>query len=551
MRPWDVIAFSLKAAGIHQVFGLPNDNLLSINALVNAGIVWHLAQNQTNAMHMSAASSLATGQSSVAIVGKGPALAYSIAGINEAHSLSAAVLVIATGTDREKKGNTSFQELAQMELVSKITKWSHRIEKGSSTFCIIKKALMLLSNGCPGVVYLEIPEDVEYEEVDLAFAALESNTYHHIATRPAPNKLSIDFAHNAITKSNRPVLILGGGSKWAVNKKIYENVASKYGMAVFVTASGRGAMNEECENFCGLYGLYTGKIFLEILKGADIFLVLGSRFEETAREAYGLESKESRWIQVDIQPENFSPNISAMLIHADAEEFCQSLLAVENNTKSASSKLSWLTDVKKAKNLANKGVDELPPNVCIRVLRALNRHSSDGAIFIHENGLADMWSYCYPIFSLKQGQNSVAPSEQTTLGFGAAGAIGVAKTGKYQQVIALVGDGAMKSLGYDLETGVSIQCALIYVVFNNRSLGWLHYEELKQEKKGGGHFEPSGDIYFLMNNLKKYDLRDGDDIEERIFEILKYNYQGVTIVNVDVAGFDMAPSVENFLLSKE
>jgi len=47
-----------------------------------------------------------------------------------------------------------------------------------------------------------------------------------------------------------------------------------------------------------------------------------------------------------------------------------------------------------------------------------------GEHLVQENGLLDMWSYFYLCFTLGAEQKSIVPSEQTSLGFGVAAAIG-------------------------------------------------------------------------------------------------------------------------------
>jgi acetolactate synthase-1/2/3 large subunit len=67
----------------------------------------------------------------------------------------------------------------------------------------------------------------------------------------------------------------------------------------------------------------------------------------------------------------------------------------------------------------------------------------------------------------------VVPSEQTSLGFGAAAAVGVRLAAPDRPVVAFVGDGAFGLFGADLPTALAQEGGLLYVVLRNGGYGWL------------------------------------------------------------------------------
>jgi acetolactate synthase-1/2/3 large subunit len=85
-----------------------------------------------------------------------------------------------------------------------------------------------------------------------------------------------------------------------------------------------------------------------------------------------------------------------------------------------------------------------------------------------------MWSYSFPRFECAHGAGSVVPSEQTSLGFGAAAAIGVKAAVGDRPVVAFVGDGAFGLFDADLPTAAALGSGLLYVVLRNGGYGWLH-----------------------------------------------------------------------------
>jgi len=112
----------------------------------------------------------------------------------------------------------------------------------------------------------------------------------------------------------------------------------------------------------------------------------------------------------------------------------------------------------------------------VEVLDALDRTVPRDRVLVQENGLADMWSYFWPYWTCHAAGGSVVPSEQTTLGFGAAAAVGVKLGQPARPVVALVGDGAFRLFQADLATAADAGVGLLYVVLDNGGYGWLQHQ---------------------------------------------------------------------------
>jgi acetolactate synthase-1/2/3 large subunit len=107
------------------------------------------------------------------------------------------------------------------------------------------------------------------------------------------------------------------------------------------------------------------------------------------------------------------------------------------------------------------------------LLAALDTVLPERRILVQENGLQDMWSYFYPFWRCGSEADSVVPSEQTSLGFGASAAAGVRLAAPDTPVVAFIGDGAFGMLGNDLGVLVEQGIGVLYVVLRNGGYGWL------------------------------------------------------------------------------
>ncbi|MGR6009553.1 thiamine pyrophosphate-dependent enzyme [Bacillus cereus] len=263
------------------------------------------------------------------------------------------------------------------------------------------------------------------------------------------------------------------GSKILTDTHLYTEFSNLINAAVFVTASGRGAYDESQKLFCGLAGLYSPKQLSPIIQDSDLIITIGSKLEETALFGWDRALRTKEIIQINNIEEDFNLEFNGMRLVGDAELTVNYILSI---IEEPLEKEKWVEKiVQLKKQLTSKKIEYLESGDNLKVAHVLNgmqMYAPSSTIFVHENGLQDMWSYYFPYLSLKEGQNAIVPSEQTSLGFGVSAAIGVAKTNINRPVIAFVGDGAFNLFRSELETVINNKVPVIYVVLKKWRI-WL------------------------------------------------------------------------------
>ncbi|WP_370681979.1 thiamine pyrophosphate-binding protein [Comamonas sp. GB3 AK4-5] len=564
---WDLVMRTLQQWDVRAVFGLPNDDLAALQAVRRHGLRWILTRDQRNAMFMAGGQSLASGRLSVCVVGKGPALGNALTGLLECQSLSAPVLLLATGTAQESIGNGAFQEADQMAMVRPLVKWAYRVEQMERLGWALQRAAFLAVNGQPGPVYVELPENLATAPAGKQ-VLLPSPPYRLLCT---PEVAVLQEAWYRLKRAQRPILLLGGGALAAARGTgLYERLAERNEMALFTTASGRGAVAESHSLFCGLAGIYTAEALRELWFHADLVLVLGSRLEETALALLPQISPDAQWIQVDVEPSNFSHRVESLKLMGDAAACAEHWLSLMETPAPAAAagdqpaKGKWLIQIARLRRQAHADCSaymaELPaiePGCSgIRpadVVRTLHGIAPPDTVFVHENGLADMWSYFYPYFALRDGQCSIVPSEQTTLGFGAAAAIGVKLARPNSPVMALVGDGAFNLFRSDLCTAPDHELPVIYLVFNNSSYGWLERQWQQSLQNGAPHictssgFGFNSDLNFKHRDIVLLPVRHREALSDALIAAFDaYQNRQTVVVDVQIDGIEVAPALGDF-----
>lgn len=473
---WRAAAAVLHEAGVRVVFGLPGDDMDALAAVADAGIRFVLCRDQRNAVFMATGYALRSGSPGVALIGKGPAVTNAMTGVLEASSSAAPVVLLSAGTAVARRGSGAFQELDQLAVVGPLTRWAARVDHPDRLAPSLRRALAVATHR-RGPTYLELPDHLLTAEIPLPPAgAVETPTRVTLAP-DSP-------ATRAVRAARRPVLLVGGGMRHRNADRLIETVTTEWGAAVFCTATGRGTVDESIPLFCGLSGLYTPEPAGRLLAETDCVVALGSRLEETATFQWpaGIPV-----VQVNVDVTDLNTDFAGPGVVADGRAVLESwrdLRAADQD---------WVATVHSVHHgLWSTRDDELrslraaPDLHVAEVLAALDEIVPPQRILVQENGLQDMWSYRYPLYHCAGG-GSVVPSEQTSLGFGAAAAVGVRLAAPDRPVVAFVGDGAFGLFAPDLPTALAQDGGLLYVVLRNGGYGWLQAQLDQRSRPPAGY----------------------------------------------------------------
>ncbi|WP_170184973.1 thiamine pyrophosphate-binding protein [Saccharothrix texasensis] len=469
---WHAVARLLAEAGVEVVFGLPDDDLDALGALHAVGVRLVVCRDQRNAVFMATGYALRSGALGVALVGKGPAVTNTVTGLLEAASSGAPVLLLSGGTAAERRGSGAFQELDQQAVVAPLVKSATRVEHPDRVAPAVRRAVLVATSGATGPVYVELPDHLLKVDVPVPPPA---PPVERPASVPAPgDSAALDVLRNA----QRPIVLVGGGMRHRGAGGAVERFAERVGAALSCTASGRGVVDESSVRFIGLAGLYASDRAKALWDDTDCVVVLGSRLEETA--TYGWPAALGTTVpvvQVNVDPAGVATQYAGPVVLGDGADVCAAWL--EQVVDSAP--VEWSKRVDEAhhglradhrRELADLAAK--PGLHVVEVLAALDAELPADRVLVQENGLQDMWSYSFPRFECAHGAGSVVPSEQTSLGFGAAAAIGVKAASGDRPVVAFVGDGAFGLFDADLPTAAALGSGLLYVVLRNGGYGWLH-----------------------------------------------------------------------------
>ncbi|WP_030659808.1 thiamine pyrophosphate-binding protein [Streptomyces rimosus] len=548
---WSAIVDLLVANKVDTCFGLPGDDLELLRALDAAGLDLVPCRDQRNAMYMATGYALQSGRPAVCALGKGPAVTHAATGLLEARESGAPVLVLAAGAPERRRGSGGFQELDQVAAVTPLVRWAHRVGHPDRVVPATVTALTRAVGPPPGPVYLEVPDDVRTSEIRVTGpqpTLPEPLTFEAGPVTPGP-------ALAAVRASRRPVVLVGGGMRHRNDDGVVERFTERLGAALFTTASGRGAVDERHPLFCGVAGLYAAAPARELWSSCDLVISLAGRLEETAVEG-GTPWPPVAVVQVNIDPGGLSAEFPGPRVLGDARHAVLGWSrALDEDGKAGHAEATgvWADEIAAARKAMSLDAEAelaraatLPGIRIAELLAALDATSAEPRVLVQENGLQDMWSYCFPFHV---GGGSVVPSEQTPLGFGAAAAIGVKRAAPDHEVTAFIGDGAFLAARADIAVTAPAHGGVLYMVLCNGGYGWLDAQRARLGLDAERHSftrpgapPPAVDAPDIHHRV----LRDKAALTEEIRAARRFCAQGGTaVLMVPVAPDDIPPPLRD------
>jgi acetolactate synthase-1/2/3 large subunit len=474
----------MEKEGVRYVFGLPGDPKALYDSLYDSSIKPVLVRHEASGSYMAFAYSKMTRQPGVCFGSPGPGVANLVSGVLEAWSGCQPLIALGGSTDTMSEGMGAFQETPQIEMMKPITKWSYRIPHPDKAAWALNRAFSLSCNGKPGPVYIDVPINV---------GLAETKEKYLVSMRPIrirPNLEVVKKAAEMFLNSERPLIVAGGGTHLSGAGPMLVSFAEMLGIPVLTTPSGRGCIPEAHPLAAGLVGLYRTKIGKLLFQGADLLITLGSRNEEFQTSGWSYYPENSKYIQVDIDPNELNRNWRPDLpIVADIKVFLTDLINVldEKIRKKPFEEMPRVKSIVKAKEtyIAEVEAEVMSEKVVKskRVVFEANMVFGNNTVLVNENGSQDLWSYYYPYYRVLDYDCCVAPAEQTCMGLGVAGAIGAKLAVPDRKVICTTGDGAFQMGMKELPTAVQYDTPVTWIVLNNYSLGWIKLHQWANKER--------------------------------------------------------------------
>src|SRR3984957_1962101 len=203
------IVATLKASGVHRVYGLPGDSLNGFtDALRRDGdLAWEHVRHEEAAAFAAAGEATMTGQLAVCAASCGPGNLHLINGLFDASRSRVPVLAIASHIPREEIGGGYFQETHPQELFRECSVYSELVSVPEQLPRILEIAMRFAAERS-GVAVVVIPGEIflHHASRDEPAAVIRASS---TVIRPGDDALT--DAADVLNHAQRVTILAGAG----------------------------------------------------------------------------------------------------------------------------------------------------------------------------------------------------------------------------------------------------------------------------------------------------------------------------------------------------
>src|SRR5215467_15315264 len=462
----EILARALRGHGVDHVFFLMGGPMIDAeNACLDAGVRMIDVRHEQAAAMMATAYSRVLSRPSACMAASGPGTTNLVTGVAHAFVDCAPVIAIGGSSPVSQFGMGAFQEMDQVAMMRPITRWAERAYDARRIPELLSTAFRHAFAARPGPVYLDMPGDVLYRDVDSSDVRwVEPDLTRQ---RPLGDAQLVDRAIALLEKAERPVLIAGSGILWSAAAGELQAWVERSKMPFWTTPQGRGVIPED-HPLCFLNARATA------FREADLVFVIGTRLNYVID--YGRPpriAEGARMIQVDIEPLELARTRDVDVgIAGDARAVLAQLVAAAEGRLAGrfgrwTAYLAELNEEKRLdaeRGLATAQVPIHPLRLCREVRDFLDR---DAVLVVDGQEILNYGRQSIPTYVPGHRLNS---GPFGTMGVGLPFGLGAKVAKPEAQVVVLHGDGSLGLNAMELDTAVRHGIDVLTVVSNNG--GW-------------------------------------------------------------------------------
>ncbi|MFK0163707.1 3D-(3,5/4)-trihydroxycyclohexane-1,2-dione acylhydrolase (decyclizing) [Rhizobium sp. NPDC090279] len=367
-----------------------------------------------------------------------------------------------------------------------VSRYFDRITRPEQIISALKRAMQVLTDPLDcGPVTLSLCQDVQAE----AFDYPESFFEEHVWTqrRPQPDADELANAIALIRKSEKPVILAGGGVLYSQATKELTAFAEAHGVPVVVTQAGKSAINETHPLALGSVGVTGTSAANAIAEDTDLVIAVGTRCQDFTTGSWALfKNERMAIIGLNIAAYDALKHDSHPLV-TDAREGLKALDAglagwkapAALAEKAAREKKIWMEAAAKAMATTNAA---LPSDA--QVIGAVTRTiGGEKTIVLCAAGglpgeLHKLWPATAPgSYHMEYGFSC--------MGYEIAGGLGAKMAHPEKEVVVMVGDGSYMMMNSELATSVMLGLKITVVLLDNRGYGCINRLQMAT---GGANF---------------------------------------------------------------
>ena len=475
-----ILCESLIKEGVEVIFGILGGAVLPLyDTFPQYPQLRHiLVRHEQGAAHAADGYARATHKAGVCIATSGPGATNLVTGIANAFMDSSPMVAITGQVARPFIGKDAFQEADITGITLPITKHNYFVSDAIELARTVKEAFYIAQTGRPGPVLIDIPKDVQEEEVEFVYPEKVNLPGYKFISRG--HSVQVKRAAGLINEAERPLIIAGRGIIISQAHDELKELAEKAQIPVVNTLLGLGSFPQNHVLSLGMMGIHGMTYANMAVQNADLIIAIGMRFDDRATANTSCFAPNAHIVHIDIDPAEIGKNVTVDVpIVGDVKN----VLKAMNKEIDFRNHLDWLSQLDQWRyehpSPDIKRNDKLLPQY---VIHQIYEATQGNAIVVTGIGQNQMWAAQHFVYT--KPDSLISSGGLGTMGFELPAAIG-AKVGCPKEVVwCIAGDGGFQMTIQELATITQEKIAVKIAIINNGCLGMVRqWQELFYEHR--------------------------------------------------------------------
>ena len=463
---------SLLQEQVEHIFGYAGATICpAVDALkAHPEIGYTLVRTEQNAGHAASGYARISGKPGVCMVTSGPGATNLITGIATAYMDSIPMVAITGQVPSNLLGRDIFQEVDITGAVAPFSKHSYLVKNANDIPRIVKEAFHIASTGRPGPVLIDIPIDIQNQELK-KFQYPEEVNIRGYKPSVKGNDLQIKRVAEAISKAKQPLICAGGGVWLAHAQKELLELAQRNQIPVVKTMMGLSVMATDHPLNMGMIGAHGNHCANQALAKADLLIMVGTRAADRAVVDPREIQRRMATIHIDVDPAEIGKNMQAAIpLVGNVKVILRQILDRGAPVTNSAAWLEQLTDFRRAelnRRFPHREGYVFPGTV----LRKLGARLDDDAVVCVDVGQNQIFTCKY----LPQKNGRLLTSGGLgTMGYALPAGVGAKVAAPDRQTVVICGDGSFQMAMNELSAIVCEHMDVKIVLFQNQVLGLVN-----------------------------------------------------------------------------
>ena len=368
------------------------------------------------------------------------------------------------------------QDFSVNDCFKPISKYWDRINRPEQILFALPEVMRVITSPAEtGTVTLAIPQDVQAEAFDYPLDFFEKKTWS--IARPRPDLNQLERAVEMIKKSEKPLIIAGGGAHYSDALETLKKLVHKTHIPLAETFAGKGALRFDDPHQLGAIGATGTPGANQISEAADLIIGLGTRYSDfTTASKTAFQNPNVKFININITEFDAAKH-GGLMLQGDAKAVLEELMNLledhrvseDYQKRVAEYNQSWEEKVSEIYNYRHN--NQMSQG---EIIGAVNNFADDNDVILCAAG--SLPGDLHKLWRTKSNKSFHLEYGFSCMGYEIAGGLGAKMADPSREIYVMVGDGSYLMLSQEIVTSIQEGYKLTIVLIDNdgyKSIGSL------------------------------------------------------------------------------